>query len=357
VSYDDLMAILMSKPDYLHTPEDELPFIVKRVKVPSSPLSKLKFDPNKIARKIFEFENFYEAIRWRIKNHRINHRLYTGETGEGKTTVAIAQGQYLTEMKRKLFKQARNIQFTIDHNFLLGQFVSLKSQVLYQKFKRYEEIEVDEFELCVNRMRSSSGQNLDARNTLDAGRYRYNPISGICPSIGSIDKEISSTKMVWNVIAEYNKHRKKTVDVIVKYNVHSRDNYEYRWVTFIEMEVEWCETKMYREASEVKRRMIETVEGLTSKEKYLKEQIDDIMKREKRKKDFEADQIIKLYKEGEIDRKEAAWRIYNQVNPSKNYVADKLHATWKTIDKYIKEKEKEYEEGKLSEDQVKEIID
>lgn len=360
MSNQDLLDILFSKPDYLSTKEEDLPFIVKRTKVPSTPLSKLKFEPNKVARKIFEFESFYDAVQWRLMNKRINHRLYTGETGEGKTTIAIANALKFTKIKKQTFgflKRIKKIEFSISHNLLLGQFISLKSQILYDKFKPYEEILVDEFELCVNRMRSTSGQNIDARNTLDAGRFRYNPISGICPSIGSIDKEISSTKMHWNVIAEFNHHKKREVDVIVKYNVHSRDNYEYRWVTFIEMVVEWCPTDLFHEAEDLKRRMIATHEGLKSKSKYLHEEIEKIQVKEQKKQDIKAFEIIDQWKREEITREEAAWRIYSLVNSSYNYVAKMIGSSWETAKKYVKAKEKDSEEGVLTESERKEVID
>ena len=57
MSHDELKDILYSKPDYLSTPESELPFFIRRVKIPSNPLTKLKFEPNKVARKVFEFES------------------------------------------------------------------------------------------------------------------------------------------------------------------------------------------------------------------------------------------------------------------------------------------------------------
>lgn len=365
MSYTELMEILCSKPKYLSTPEDELPVFIKRVKVLANPLTKLKFEPNKVSRLVFEHESLYDAVKWRLLSGRINHKLFTGETGEGKTSIAITLALMFSNMKRQYIKAARNLPpFRIDidqtrSNFLLGQFLTLRSQLLFDKYKRYEEVIVDEFELCCNRMRSASGQNLDTKNTLDAGRFRYNPISGICPSIGSIDKEVSSTKMHWNIISEFNRGKKKReVEVIVKYNVHSRDNYEYRWVTFIEMVVAWCPSELYHQAEEIKRKMIATAEGLKSTRKHYAEEMERIQKRKEKEEDRKADKLVQKYLNGEITREECIIKIYTTIKTSKNYIADRIPKTsWNTVAKVIKRYEKSLEEGTLTEEERKEVID
>lgn len=365
MSFTELMDILCSKPKYLSTPEEELPIFIKRIKVPINPLTKLKFEPNKVARLVFNYESFPKAVKWRLLSGRINHKLFTGETGEGKTSIAITLALMLLNMKRQFIKAAKNLPpFRIDidqtrSNFLLGQFITLRSQLLFDKYKRYEEIIVDEFELCCNRMRSASGQNLDTKNTLDAGRFRYNPINGICPSIGSIDKEVSSTKMHWNVISEFNRGKKKReVEVIVKYNVHSRDNYEYRWVTFIEMVIAWCPSELYHQAEEIKRRMIATVEGLKSTQAHYQEEYQQIKKKHEKEEDRKTSEIVQKYINGEINREECIIKIYTTIKASKNYIADRIPKTgWNTVAKVIRQYEESLEEGTLTEEERKEVLD
>jgi len=191
---------------------------------------------------------------------------------------------------------------------------------------------------------------------LDAGRFFYSPIKGSAPSIGSLDKDVSATKMHWNVIAEFNHHKKKVVDVIVKYNVHSRDNYEYRWVTFIEMEVAWCDSDLYKEAQDLKNRMIATAEGLKSKDKYLSEELEKIHQKVQNEKDNKARDIVKKWKEGLITRQQAACMIYDEVEASYNYVKKWIGSSWETAKKYVTQRDKQVEEGILSEEHKNEVI-
>jgi len=354
--FDEALSILYAKPNFRACHNDDLPLFVRREKYYYDALSKLDFEPNKVARSVFEQDTLLDAMRWRLQHQRINNRLITGETGEGKTSAALQLAMLFTNWKQRNIHKARKIQFTIEHNFLLGQFVSLKTQIIYQHFIPYEEIVVDELELCINVMRSTSRQNVYAKNMLDSGRYRYNPLSGICPSLASIDKGISSTRMQWNLIAEYNNHNKRVVELIVKYNVHSRDNIQYKWVKFCEMELEWCDTAIYNQAHALKESIVATKEGMKTHQEYEREVKASIKNEEEQEQVIQANEILALFNEEKISRAECAFRLKNDAKQSINAIQNKLKASFNTVKKLIREYEATFEQGKLDKTQAREVI-